>query len=158
MRKRVSANSGNLWLQVSQPDREQLKTQLPQIVLRESKFVHSLNIPDNVCNRFRIHLVPLSATLLPASLLRLQASRYPRVDGPNFCLSYTRPRHPLKQRTAKLASTFSILYWKLLSRVSKSIYRASSSCSRVSFGILRVLKFALLLSGVQTIQVVSTPC
>ncbi|KAH9973432.1 ARM repeat-containing protein [Lactifluus volemus] len=36
MRKRVSANSGNLWLQVSQPDREQLKTQLPQIVLRES--------------------------------------------------------------------------------------------------------------------------
>jgi hypothetical protein len=41
MRKRVSTNSGNLWLQVSQPDREQLKTQLPQIVLRESKFVSS---------------------------------------------------------------------------------------------------------------------
>jgi hypothetical protein len=39
MRKRVSANSGNLWLQVPQSDREQLKTQLPQIVLRESKRV-----------------------------------------------------------------------------------------------------------------------
>ena len=39
MRKRVSTSSGNLWLQVSQSDREQLKTQLPQIVLRESKRV-----------------------------------------------------------------------------------------------------------------------
>jgi len=39
MRKRVSANSGNLWLQVPQSDREQLKTQLPQIVLRELKRV-----------------------------------------------------------------------------------------------------------------------
>ncbi|KAI0298793.1 ARM repeat-containing protein [Multifurca ochricompacta] len=36
LRKRVSVNSGNLWLQVSQADREQLKTQLPEIVLRES--------------------------------------------------------------------------------------------------------------------------
>ncbi|KAI0259373.1 ARM repeat-containing protein [Gloeopeniophorella convolvens] len=36
MRKRVSTNSGNLWLQVPQADREQLKTQLPEIVLRES--------------------------------------------------------------------------------------------------------------------------
>jgi len=39
MRKRVSTNSGYLWLQVSQQDREQLKAQLPEIVLRESKFV-----------------------------------------------------------------------------------------------------------------------
>lgn len=38
MRKRVSANSGNLWLEVSQLDREQLKSQLPEVVLRESKF------------------------------------------------------------------------------------------------------------------------
>lgn len=46
MRKRVSANSGNLWLQVPQSDREQLKTQLPQIVLRELKrvfFFHLLS-------------------------------------------------------------------------------------------------------------------
>jgi hypothetical protein len=39
MRKRVSSKSGNLWLQVPQSDREQLKTQLPEIVLRESKLV-----------------------------------------------------------------------------------------------------------------------
>ena len=39
MRKRVSLNSGNLWLQVTQSDREQLKTQLPEMVLRESKLV-----------------------------------------------------------------------------------------------------------------------
>jgi importin-4 len=39
MRKRVSSNSGNLWLQVTQSDREQLKTQLPEMVLRESKLV-----------------------------------------------------------------------------------------------------------------------
>ena len=39
VRKRISANSGNLWLQVPQSDREQLKTQLPQIVVRELKRV-----------------------------------------------------------------------------------------------------------------------
>lgn len=48
MRKRVSTNSGNLWLQVPQPDREQLKTQLPEIVLRESKLVFfSSTAPDS---------------------------------------------------------------------------------------------------------------
>jgi hypothetical protein len=36
MRKRVSLNSGNLWLEVSQLNREQLKSQLPEVVLRES--------------------------------------------------------------------------------------------------------------------------
>ncbi|KAI9451749.1 ARM repeat-containing protein [Lactarius psammicola] len=36
MRKRVSANSGSLWLEVPQLNREQLKSQLPEIVLRES--------------------------------------------------------------------------------------------------------------------------
>ncbi|KAF8266131.1 ARM repeat-containing protein [Lactarius quietus] len=36
MRKRVSANSGNLWLEVPQPNREELKSELPKVVLRES--------------------------------------------------------------------------------------------------------------------------
>lgn len=46
MRKRVSTNSGNLWLLVSQQDREQLKVQLPEIVLRESKFVSFTHLPE----------------------------------------------------------------------------------------------------------------
>ncbi|KAH9975211.1 ARM repeat-containing protein [Russula compacta] len=41
MRKRVSTNSGNLWLQVPQSDREQLKTKLPEIVLRDALVRHS---------------------------------------------------------------------------------------------------------------------
>ncbi|KAH8997891.1 ARM repeat-containing protein [Lactarius hatsudake] len=36
MRKRVSANSGSLWLEVPQVNREQLKSQLPEVVLHES--------------------------------------------------------------------------------------------------------------------------
>jgi len=46
MRKRVSTNSGNLWLQVPQQDREQLKAQLPEIVLRESKLVSFTHYPE----------------------------------------------------------------------------------------------------------------
>lgn len=39
MRKRVSVNSGQLWLDVPQANREALKSELPKVVLRESKFV-----------------------------------------------------------------------------------------------------------------------
>ena len=62
VRKRVSANSGNLWLQVPQSDREQLKTQLPQIVLRESKRVSFSHCPRVSLNSFfSSHLFLLSA-------------------------------------------------------------------------------------------------
>ncbi len=47
MRKRVSTNSGNLWLQVPQADRENLKAQLPEIVLRESKLVSFARHPES---------------------------------------------------------------------------------------------------------------
>ena len=50
MRKRVSVNSGNLWLQVPQPDRESIKAQLPDIVLRESKFVSFAHYPGPPVN------------------------------------------------------------------------------------------------------------
>jgi hypothetical protein len=36
MRKRVSVNSGQLWLEVPQANREELKSELPKVVLRES--------------------------------------------------------------------------------------------------------------------------
>ncbi len=37
LRKRISQNSGDLWLQVAADQREQIKSKLPEIVLSESK-------------------------------------------------------------------------------------------------------------------------
>jgi hypothetical protein len=81
-----------------------------------------------------------SVTPLPASLLLSQASRCQSTHGPNSSLSFSRPRHPPKQHIVKSASTSYILSWKLLSRDSRSIYRASSNSSRNSFRIPRVPK------------------
>jgi importin-4 len=65
MRKRISANSGNLWLQVPQSDREHLKTNLPEIVLRESKFVSFTTMPNR----------PVDAFLLSSALVRHSTAR-----------------------------------------------------------------------------------
>ncbi len=51
MRKRVSANSGSLWLEVPQLNREQLKSQLPEVVIRESKSVSFPNYSISVVDR-----------------------------------------------------------------------------------------------------------
>ena len=41
MRKRVSQNAGDLWIQVPQADREQIKVELPKLVLNEPQYVLS---------------------------------------------------------------------------------------------------------------------
>jgi hypothetical protein len=97
---------------------------------------------NRVTNQFFIHLVLSSATPLPALLLLSLASRYQSADGPNFYPFCMRLRYRLKRHIAKSASTSSILCWKLLSRASRSIYRASSNYSRIFFGIPRAPKFA----------------
>ena len=52
MRKRVYANSGNLWLEVPQPTREELKSELPKVVLRESKSVSFSNYSISAADRY----------------------------------------------------------------------------------------------------------
>lgn len=37
LRKRVAQNSGDLWLQVAQNDREQIKARMPEFILSEQK-------------------------------------------------------------------------------------------------------------------------
>lgn len=39
LRKRVGDNAGELWIQVSQEERNQIKSQLPEIVLNEPSYV-----------------------------------------------------------------------------------------------------------------------
>ena len=44
MRKRVTQNSGDLWTQVPQADREQIKSKLPELIVAEPKFVSPATI------------------------------------------------------------------------------------------------------------------
>lgn len=72
MRKRVAMNSGNLWLQVPQADREHLKTQLPQIVLRESKFVSLARHSSRPTNNFLSALVRHSTARVIAAIAGIE--------------------------------------------------------------------------------------
>jgi importin-4 len=64
MRKRVSINSGELWLQVPQNEREEIKANLPQLILVETKYVLFLSVATWLMISSRPGI--LSAIRLPA--------------------------------------------------------------------------------------------
>lgn len=144
MRKRVSANSGQLWLDVPQANREGLKSELPQVVLRESKFVSFSNysLLPLICYSALLFAIPL-LVLLPLS----QPLRSPSAGGSNSSHSFMKQQRLLKSPIARLGFTYSTPFWKPSSRVFKNISRNSSNSSKVSFRTARVLKFASPLLG-----------
>ena len=111
------------------------KLNYPRLSFASQSSYLSTAIPNRPAN------VPCSssalwfATPLPVLLLLSQASRCRSTHGLSSSPSFSRLQHLPKQHTAKSASTSYILSWKPLSRGSRSIYRASSNSSRISFKI-----------------------
>jgi hypothetical protein len=48
MRKRVSINSGELWLQLPQGEREEIKANLPRLILAEMKYISFLSVATSL--------------------------------------------------------------------------------------------------------------
>lgn len=112
------------------------KLNYPRLSFASQSSYLSPTIPNRPANLSCSSSVLWFATPLPVLLLLSQASRCRSTHGLGSSPSFSRLRHLPKLHTAKSASTFYILFWKPLSRGSRSTYRASSNSSRISFKIL----------------------
>lgn len=146
MRKRVSQKSGDLWMQLPQDVRSQIKEQLPILILAEQEFVYLL-LPK-VCSFWFFDAVVSSSDTLPhVSSLLLLASNLQLEHGHNSFRGYTSHVHRHKSHIARLPSSFYSLSSKASWKDSRSICKAFSNSSKVFSVILRVSKFVLRLFG-----------
>lgn len=153
LRKRVAQNSGDLWLQVAQNDREQIKARMPEFILTEQKLVDPLLLSH--FSSLPTHSPANSSEiLLRVSSRPSPASKSLTVHGLNSSLTFTKHVFRPKSHTAKSASTFSSPFSRTSLRVSRSTLRSSSNSLRPCCRTQRVPRFASRPLGVCSLQIV----
>lgn len=146
MRKRVSQKSGDLWMQLPQDVRSQIKDQLPILILAEQELVYFFSFKSSLLIFFDA-AASSSDTLLHVSSLLLLASNSQLEHGHNSFRGYTSHVHQRKSRIVKSPSSFYSLFSRASWKDSRSICKAFSNYLKVSLMILRVSKFVLRLFG-----------